>query len=95
MEIGRQNCECAHARRKYGAVPGTIKTKPLRGGLPARLDSPCARRLPGKQAGAKKRPFKPNKETGSFQQDGPDSDFLLASVAAIKRSFLLEIRLTD
>ncbi len=28
-----------------GAVLGTIKTKPLRGGLPARLDSPCARRL--------------------------------------------------
>ena len=24
-----------------GAVLGTIKTKPLRGGLPARLDSPC------------------------------------------------------
>ena len=29
-----------------GTVLGTIKTKPLRGGLPARLDSPCARRLP-------------------------------------------------
>ncbi len=28
-----------------GTVLGAIKTKPLRGGLPARLDSPCARRL--------------------------------------------------
>lgn len=28
-----------------GTVLGTIKTKPLRGGLPARLDSPRARRL--------------------------------------------------
>ncbi len=30
-----------------GTVLGTIKTKPLRGGLGARLDSPCARRLLG------------------------------------------------
>jgi hypothetical protein len=30
---------------KPGTVLGAIKTKPLRGGLPARLDSPCARRL--------------------------------------------------
>jgi hypothetical protein len=28
-----------------GTVLGTIKTEPLRGGQPARLDSPCARRL--------------------------------------------------
>jgi len=30
---------------KPGTVLGAIKTKPLRGGLPARLDSLCARRL--------------------------------------------------
>jgi hypothetical protein len=47
-----------------GAVLGTIKTKPLRGGLPARLDSPCARRLwvSAWPAGARKGASKPNKE---------------------------------
>ena len=30
-----------------GSVLGAIKTEPLRGGLWARLDSPCARRLRG------------------------------------------------
>ena len=43
------------ARRKHGTVLGAIKTKPLRVGLPARLDSPCARRLsvprPGRRNG--------------------------------------------
>jgi hypothetical protein len=31
---------------KLGAVLGAIKTKQLCWGLPARLDSPCAQRLP-------------------------------------------------
>ena len=43
------------ARRKHVTVLGAIKTKPLRVGLPARLDSPCARRLsvprPGRRNG--------------------------------------------
>jgi hypothetical protein len=30
---------------EQGSVLGPIKAEPLRGGLPARLDSPCARRL--------------------------------------------------
>ena len=29
-----------------GTLLGTIKTEPLRGGQHARLESPCARRLP-------------------------------------------------
>src|SRR5215471_3943075 len=37
----RLSCECP-VRRKHGAALGAIKTKPLRGDLKARLDSPCA-----------------------------------------------------
>ena len=50
----RLSCECP-VRRKHGAVLGAIKTKPLRGGLKARLDSPCAQRpsvrRPGRRNG--------------------------------------------
>jgi len=69
---------------KQATVLGAIKTKPLRVGLPARLDSPCARRLSVFRPGRRKRPFKPNKETGSFEQAEPKAIFLLASVVAIK-----------
>jgi hypothetical protein len=54
----RLSSECP-VRRKHGAVLGAIKTKPLRGGLKARLDSPCAQRpsmpRPGRRNGPSNR----------------------------------------